>query len=212
MAKIIPLVFLVAGAVILGLVFTPIVKYKIQEVALIKDSLALTSPQSVKSGVLGVSIQNSSGDFPLFISYAKRETPKLYDSFQISIPSIDIQNESVMVDSNDINSGLIHLPGTALPGEKGNVFVTGHSALPFLVKSTKKAVFAALPDVEKGDKINVIADGVALDYEVYAIKVVDPTDVSVINPPDQMGRFITLMTCVPPGLNTKRLIVIGKLI
>jgi LPXTG-site transpeptidase (sortase) family protein len=40
---------------------------------------------------------------------------------------------------------------------------------------------------------------------------VDPKDVSVINPPDGSGRYLTLMTCVPPGFNAKRLIVLAKL-
>ena len=34
----------------------------------------------------------------------------------------------------------------------------------------------------------------------------------VLNPPDNKGRYITLMTCYPPGLNFKRLIVLGKMI
>ncbi len=115
------------------------------------------------------------------------------------------------VDSNDLSQGLILLPGAALPGEKGNVFISGHSALPIFSKN-QKALFANLPNVKIGDNITLTALGSKFTYRVTDIKVVAPEDISVINPPDEVGRYISLMTCVPPGFNTKRLVVIGKLI
>ena len=66
-------------------------------------------------------------------------------------------------------------------------------------------------DVEKGDLIKVSAGG-EFTYKVLGIRVVDPKDTSVTLPPDGVGRYISLMTCVPPGLNTKRLVVLGKMI
>jgi sortase A len=65
--------------------------------------------------------------------------------------------------------------------------------------------------IKKGDEINIETPGQLFTYVVQGMKVVDPKDVSVINPPDQVGRYLTLMTCVPPGYNVKRLIVLAKL-
>ncbi len=127
------------------------------------------------------------------------------------MPSINLRDEIVYVDSNDLTQGLIHLPGAPLPGEKGNVFISGHSALPIFSK-VKKALFANLPNAKIGDQLVVTALGTNFVYKVMDIKVVAPEDISVINPPDETGRYITLMTCVPPGFNTKRLVVVGKLI
>ena len=106
---------------------------------------------------------------------------------------------------------MIHLPGSALPGEKGNIFISGHSALNRFF-SLKNALFANLLDLRKGDEIVVERLGVKYRYEVYELKVVDPGNTSVINAPDSVGRYISLMTCVPPGLNFKRLVVLGKMI
>ncbi len=124
---------------------------------------------------------------------------------------MNINDATVKVDSNDLSESLAHLPGSALPGEKGNVFISGHSALSRLF-SLKTVLLANLSDLKKGDKIMINAAGAKFIYQVIELKVVDPTDLSVINPPDTKGRFITLMTCVPPGLNFKRLVVLGKMI
>ena len=66
--------------------------------------------------------------------------------------------------------------------------------------------------IKEGDQIEVEAMGTKFTYQVTELKIISPSDVSVINPPDPLGRFISLMTCVPPGLNLKRLVVLGKMI
>ena len=51
-----------------------------------------------------------------------------------------------------------------------------------------------------------------LQFAVQYFKIVDPHDISVLAPISTSGRNLTLMTCVPPGTNTKRLVVITSLI
>lgn len=210
MAKIIPVIFLSLGLLLLIQVSLPVVNLKIWEVIQTVAQEPLTSPQ--QTSVLGVSIQNTD-NFPLIVSSTKRETVAAYSYFTISIPSIKLKDELVHVDSNDLSKGLIHLPGSSLPGEKGNLFISGHSALPlFFLGNDKRALFAKLPNIKTGDVITVSALGTKFTYEVTEIKIVKPEDMSVILPPDNIDRYISLMTCFPPGLNTKRLVVIGKLI
>lgn len=211
MAKLFPLLLLITGVIMLAQVGVPILSFKYLEQAYARDALPLTSPQSTNK-VLGVSIQNINGDFPLIVSENHRITKATYPYFNLTVPSIGIHDEAVYVDSNDLSMGLIHLPGSALPGEKGNLFVSGHSMLPQLFMKGEKAIFAKLPSIAKGDEVVVTALGTKFTYKVIAIKVVQPEDISVISAPDNIGRYITLMTCVPPGLNTKRLVVLGKLI
>ena len=67
-------------------------------------------------------------------------------------------------------------------------------------------------DLKKGDQIIIETFASKFIYEVIGIKVVDPNDLSIINAPEQQGRYVSLMTCVPPGLNFKRLVVLGKMI
>lgn len=211
-SKFFSLGFLFLGMFILMQVVLPIISFQLWELGQkIENSTTFVSPQiGGGQSVLGISIENRD-NFSFFVSKNIRQTAPIYSKFSISVSKLKIDNLSVYVDSNDLSSGLIHLPGAALPGEKGNVFISGHSALSPLF-NLKKAAFAKLQDLKKGDQIILEAEGTKFVYEVEELKVVDPKDLFVINPPDKMGRFVTLMTCVPPGLNFKRLIVLGKLI
>lgn len=209
--KLIPLVFLSIGVFLLMQILMPIISFQLWVLGQKFDNGVLISPNNTeKNQVLGISIQNND-NFPSFISFLKRESKPSYSHFYMTIPKLKIDKERVGVDSNDLSKALAHLPGSALPGEKGNAFISGHSALSALF-SLKSAAFASLPNIKKGDEINIEAGGINYKYEVTQIKIVDPKDISVINPPDSQGRFITLMTCVPPGLNFKRMIVLGKMI
>lgn len=207
-SKIISLGFLSIGIFVLIQVVLPIISFQIWEIGQKYNSKALSSPKHNQNQILGISIETKD-NFPAFISTQKRENLP-YLEFRLTISNIKLMETSVYVDSNDLSKGLVHLPGTALPGERGNIFISGHSALSSFW--SKGAYFAKLPDVKKGDQIEVLANGAKFIYQVVEIKTVDPTDLSVISPPDDKGRYITLMTCVPPGLNFKRLVVLGKMI
>lgn len=194
----------------------PLLSYKIWEFQYAEGKTVLVSPQGDSdSQVFGVSVDDSAGNnFPAFVSNAERKEKPPYTSFGITIPALNITNGAVTVDSNDLNHSLAQLPGSALPGEKGNVFISGHSALPILFNGNKDygSIFANLPKMKKGDMIYLEFGSGKITYQVVNIKIVDPKDLSVIAPPDSQGRYVSLMTCVPPGFNTKRLVVIGKTI
>lgn len=209
--KLISLGFLSIGIFVLLQVVLPMASFQLWALGQKYDNQILISPKEPNSTqVLGVSVQTKD-NFPAFVSSLKRIIQPNYNQFTISIPKLKIEKEVVDVDSDDSAKTLTHLPGSSLPGEKGNVFISGHSAVSQLL-NYKNAIFAKLPDLKKGDQIIVGAGGAKFLYQVSEIKIVDPSDLSVIQPPDDLGRYISLMTCVPPGLNFKRLIVLGKMI
>lgn len=208
--KLIAVGFLSIGIFVLMQVILPIVSFQVWEIGQNYRNQDLVSPAKSEKQVLGVSIQ-SKDSFPAFVSSVKRESEPNYDSFSLSIPKLNIDNARVLVDTNDLSQGLVHLPGSALPGEKGNVFISGHSALSQLF-SLKSVPFSKLPDLKKGDQIIVETLGSKFVYEVLDFKIVDPSNLTVTQAPEERGRYISLMTCVPPGLNFKRLVVLGKMI
>lgn len=197
------------GVFLLVQVAMPLAAFKVWEVVVNNQNIDLADPSPKNEAVLGVSIENID-NFPAFIGKAKSRAP--YLDFSIAIPSIDLKGAKVLVETNEFDQNLAHLPGSALPGEKGNVFVTGHSSLIQLFRQDNyKAIFANLPKVKKGDEIVVAVGAVKYRYIVDSMKIVDPKEVWVVNPPDSQGRYLSLMTCVPPGFNTKRLVVLAKL-
>lgn len=210
--RLIPLFFLGLGIFLLVQVVMPFISFKIWEAVVYPEqNVALVSPYPDKQNVLGISIENQN-NFPAVTSSNKRIPPAPYKNFTLTIPSINLINTDVMVDSNDLEAGLSHLPGSSLPGEKGNVFISGHSSLPqFFRQGNYKAIFSKLPDIKRGDVINIEAGGQKYEYIVKGLTIVDPKETWVINPPDPQGRYLSLMTCVPPGLYLKRLVVLAEL-
>lgn len=208
--KFISALSLLVGIFLLMQIVAPILSFEIWEIGQKINNQTLVSPIKSNEQILGVSVQNND-NFPAFVSSSKRETQPNYDSFSLSVPKLKMEKTEVLVDSNELLKGLVHLPGSALPGEKGNVFISGHSALSQLF-SFRSVPFSKLSDLKKGDQIIVETQGSKFLYEVSELRIVDPTVLSVIEPPEPQGRYISLMTCVPPGLNFKRLIVLGKMI
>lgn len=208
--KLIPLGFLSVGVIILMQVILPLLSFQIWWFQQRFNNQILISPQMSGSRVLGISVKNKD-NFPAFVSSLTRATQPSYTEFRLTVPRLKLNQSTVYVDNNDLTKGLSQLPGSAMPGEKGNVFISGHSGLSPLL-GIKNAPFARLTDLKKGDEIFIEAANTKFTYKVIEIKVVDPSDLSVVAPPDSQGRYISLMTCVPPGLNLKRLVVLGKMV
>ncbi|MFO0780400.1 MAG: class D sortase [Candidatus Gracilibacteria bacterium] len=104
--------------------------------------------------------------------------------------------------------GVVHYPGTAEPGENGNVVVTGHSSYFSWDPGRFKDVFALLHEVVVGDTVIVYHNQKKYFYQVYETKVVTPDKIDILT---QRGENrLTLITCTPVGTNLKRLVIFAK--
>lgn len=143
-------------------------------------------------------------------------TPPIFDpttSAKLSIPKIGVEAPILWnIEEKDFNTklleGVVHYKGTALPGDVGNVFITGHSSYYAWVDSPYKDTFALLDKLNVGDKIYIQYQNGSFIYEVSNSKVVTPDKMEVLQSTNE--RVLTLMTCVPVGTNLRRLIVTAK--
>lgn len=124
----------------------------------------------------------------------------------IEIPKIDVDLPIYHGTSDEVlSNGVGHQQGTSLPvgGDNTHCILTGHRGLP------GSKLFTRLDEIEKDDLFYISVCGETLAYQVYDIQVVDPdnTDVMKILPDEDT---VSLVTCTPYGLNTHRLVVIGK--
>ena len=107
-----------------------------------------------------------------------------------------------------------HYAGTALPGEVGNVFLYGHSVMPFFFNEANyKTIFSNLHKLENDDIIELDFDGKTYKYKVFEKMVLTPEEVKpleTLTPAYLNEKTISLMTCTPPGTSLKRLIVGAK--
>lgn len=133
--------------------------------------------------------------------------------FMLSIPKLKIEKAKVKVDSTNFYQNLALFPGTAIPGNVGNAFITGHSVLSqFNDPKNYRAIFTKLSTLEVGDDVIVQLEDNTFRYTVLYSKIVEPKDLSVLSPISPNGKNLTLMTCVPPGSSSKRLVVVTSLI
>ncbi len=143
--------------------------------------------------------------------------------FYLSIPSINLKNIPVKAGVDGFSTqayekvlvnSVAQMKGTALPGEIGNTYIYGHSAPQWfadLYPNSFLGIFTNILQLKTGDIIITKFKGIIYKYKVFATKVVSPTDVSVLYSPPK-DRYLTLMTCIPPGIGTQRFIVTASLI
>ncbi len=104
-----------------------------------------------------------------------------------------------------LKNGVVHYPATSLPGDGGNVVITGHSSYFPWDPGRFKDVFALLHDVEIGDKVLIYYNQDKYIYEVDNIMEVKATNIDVLKQTPE--ERLTLITCTPVGTNLRRLIV-----
>ncbi len=78
-----------------------------------------------------------------------------------------------------------HVPGTALPGQDGNVAITAH----------RDTFFRPLRNIQMDDVITLTTLQGEYRYRVVSTEVVTPKDVSVLD--STGGETLTLVTCHP---------------
>ena len=102
-------------------------------------------------------------------------------------------------------SGVVHIAGTALPGQKGMVVITGHSSNYPWDKGLYNTVFAPLHKARVGQVVSLNYKNIEYTYKVSKIYEVKPTNLTVLEDGNETGiRFIT---CTPIGFTWRRLIV-----
>ena len=110
--------------------------------------------------------------------------------------------------ADGLSKGLIQIQGTALPGETGNVFITGHSSNYPWAKGNYNNIFALLNKIVVGDLAQIKYQNVNYLYKVKEIRVVEPDDISVLA--SKKESTLTLMTCTPVGTSLRRLIIVAN--
>ena len=104
----------------------------------------------------------------------------------LRIPKIHLEVPVLQgVDDLTLNRAVGLIPGTALPGEDGNLGIAGH----------RDGFFRGLKDLHIGDPIELVTESKINTYIIDRIVIVDPSDVSVLA--RRPRTSVTLVTCYP---------------
>ncbi len=120
-----------------------------------------------------------------------------FTSLDLNVPIVQGTRE------NELKKGAGHYAGSTLPGQGGNVVLSGH----------RDTVFRKLEHIQTGDKVTFQTPYGEFVYETTGTKIVHADDKSIIVPTDY--ETLTLATCYPfnfIGDAPDRFIVYTKLI
>ena len=134
-------------------------------------------------------------------------TPAIPPGYRIKIARLvidlpiaegDIQRDTVLQETP--NNFAFHLPGTALPGDRGNSYIYAHA---------RSGMFLSLWNARVGDEVVIVApDGRERGYVVREVHPrVEPTDVSWAQPTST--ERLTLQTSTGPNPGDPRFVVIA---
>jgi sortase A len=105
---------------------------------------------------------------------------------RISIPRLHLSAiVEEGVDDVTLSRAVGHIPGTALPGETGNIGIAGH----------RDTFFRALKDLQPNDEIDFTTHAGRFHYTVESLRVVEPDNVGVLK--SEGGQTLTIVTCFP---------------
>lgn len=105
---------------------------------------------------------------------------------RLSIPRLHVRAMIRQgVTSPILSVALGHIPGTALPGQPGNIGIAGH----------RDTLFRALRNIAANDEITFETPQATYTYRVKSTQIVNPEDVAVLNPGP--APELTLVTCYP---------------
>lgn len=147
------------------------------------------------------------------ITAAPTADPKLIiPKLNIDVPAhFNIANDTATID-NAMNHGVAQfkIPGAdALPGQVGNLVISGHSAGDIYSNNQYKFIFSGLERLQDNDLIYVNYNSVRYTYKVTKKQTVEPTDVAALVYPTSKP-ILTLITCTPLGSDRYRLLVTAE--
>lgn len=117
----------------------------------------------------------------------------------ISIPKLGLDApllEGIRLTTLDNGPG--HWPGTALPGEVGNVVVAAH-------RTSHGGPFRNIDQLIEGDVVLFDTDDGEVEYTVTGTQIVEPDAIWIVDPTDTATA--TLFACHPPGSVAQRIVV-----
>jgi sortase A len=97
-----------------------------------------------------------------------------------------------------LDRGPGHWPGSAMPGEVGNVVIGGH-------RTSHGAEFRRLHELEPGDEMVLTSAAGSFSYRVSRTEIVGPEALWIVDPTDTATA--TLFACHPLGSTAERIVV-----
>jgi LPXTG-site transpeptidase (sortase) family protein len=139
------------------------------------------------------------------------------NEMELIIPKIAVRTQVLTnVDPNKENeyneilsNKAAHAQGSAFPGQKGLIYLFGHSTNSVFNKNFFNPVFYSVKNLEPGDQIAILYQGKVHVYQINEKMIVDPNDFTALKAGADEEKLV-LQTCWPPGTSWKRLLLVAS--
>lgn len=133
-------------------------------------------------------------------------------SLKINVPVIWTKDTKNF--DKDLQTGVVHYPGTALPGQIGTAYISGHSSNYVWARGSYNQVFSTLGNLADNTsfKVTVVQKNgkdAIYHYIVVGRQEYDAKDQAQFR--NSAQSVVALSTCWPVGSTAKRLVVFGQL-
>lgn len=133
-------------------------------------------------------------------------------SLKMDVPIIWTTNTANF--ETDLQSGVVHYPGTAMPGQLGTTYIAGHSSNYIWDKGAYNRVFTHLDQMALDTSFSITVTQTngkqaIFHYVVTSQQQFYPTDQAQFK--NQAKSIVALSTCWPVNSTAKRLVVFGTL-
>ena len=129
---------------------------------------------------------------------------------EVSVPLIFVKNERDV--DKALYQGAVHFPGSALPGEKGQTVILGHSAPPDWPKIKYDWIFSRIGDLAQGDEILLSFEGQKYVFVVVGKTILKRGEEIPQSDLTNSENVLVLISCWPPGKDYKRIAVMAEAI
>jgi len=139
------------------------------------------------------------------------------NEMELIIPKIAVRTKVLInIDPNKeteynqiLDNKAAHASGSSLPGQKGLIYLFGHSTNSIFNLDFFNPVFYSVKNLEKNDQIAILYQGRVYTYQINEKKIVEADDLTDLKAEPNEEKLI-LQTCWPPGTSWKRLLLIAN--
>jgi LPXTG-site transpeptidase (sortase) family protein len=139
------------------------------------------------------------------------------NEMELIIPKISVRTQVLAnVDPNKeeayneiLNNKAAHAQGSSFPGQKGLIYLFGHSTNSVFNRNFFNPVFYSVKNLEPGDQIAILYQGKLHVYQINEKMIVNPDDFTAVKAGVDEEKLV-LQTCWPPGTSWKRLLLVAS--
>jgi LPXTG-site transpeptidase (sortase) family protein len=133
-------------------------------------------------------------------------------SLKVSVPLVWTQDSKNF--DRDLQNGVVHYPGTAMPGQIGTTYISGHSSNVPWAKGSYNRVFSKLGDLADNSSFVITVytkQGKTVKYHYVVSRRAEYKATDQEQFKNSGTQTVALSTCWPVNTTQKRLVVFGEL-